>query len=742
VRDDTHASPAGAGRARALLLAVFFLSGVSALVYQVAWQRLLTVHYGVGAISICLIVSVYMFGLGVGGLLGGMAAERVRRRIALYVAVELSIAAFGVLSPHLLSVLGLHTAGSDYVATLAWLAAFLAVPTILMGTTLPLVTKIYSPLARSFVATVSVLYAVNTLGAAFGSLIASYVIVSRWGLDTAVFVAAGTNAALAFSVLAFGRRLGSGSEAAVATPTEHAAPRARLRLAGAIVFASGFLAIGYEIVWFRVIGILVKDSPYAFSSVLSVYLAGLGLGSLAVLALRRRWPALEGPGVLFAMQWLIGLYVLASILVLYQGIESGVLAHLPRLSFLADLHPPAKVTPSVAAIVMALDIFWWPAAFFLVPTLLMGAGFPLVSALGMIEPGQEGRSVGRIYWYNIAGNVAGGVATGFVLLPLLKTERTLLAFAAAGLAMAAGASALGPRTVPRPARVVAVLVPLALALAFFPRTGDLYLALHVSPLDGPHQGLVEEGRDGVVVTFAQGDHVVHYINGASHGGRPGYAYHAETIEALSCAPRRADILVIGYGAGSIVEQVLAAPGVERVTIVEINAAAIANLRKLPVIEGMLSDPRVTVVIDDGRRHLLRSGARYDLILMDPLRTRTAYSNNLYSREMADLVKSRLHPGGVAMVWTDEFKVLPRTWATAFPHLRMYTFFLLASTEPLVRRAEDAAALLGRYSTEERQRLLPYQDAYRGDREWVLGETAGQPINRDWKPVTEYYLGRP
>ena len=336
---------------------------------------------------------------------------------------------------------------------------------------------------------------------------------------------------------------------------------------------------------------------------------GLGAGSLAVLALRRRWRALEGPSVLFAMQWLIGLYVLASILVLYHGIESGTLAHLPRLSFFTDLHPPEAFPRSLAAAFMALDIFWWPAAFFLVPTLLMGAGFPLVSALGMIEPGQEGRSVGRIYWYNIAGNVAGGIATGFLLLPLLKTERTLLAFALAGVAMAAGVSVLGARRVPRAARAVAVLVPLALALAFFPRSGELYRALHVSPLEGAHQSLVEEGRDGVVVTFAQGERVIHYSTAPIPRRPAGVRLHMETIEDLGCAPAGADILVIGYGAGSLVEEVLAAPGVERVTVVEINAAAIANLRKLPTLDRMLSDPRITIVIDDGRRYLLRSADR-------------------------------------------------------------------------------------------------------------------------------------
>ena len=558
-------------------------------------------------------------------------------------------------------------------------------------------------------------------------------------------MAAATNAVLALSVLAFARRIGSGTEAPAAAPDGDgdAAPRPRLRLAGAIVFVTGFLAIGYEIVWFRVIGILVKDSPYAFSSVLFVYLVGLGAGSLAVLALRRRWRALEGPAVLFAMQWLIGLYVLGSILVLYHGIQSGALAHLPRLSFFTDLHPPETLPRSGGGGLHG-------------PRHLLVAG----RLLPRPHPAHGGGVSARLRAGDDRARPGGALRRPHLLVQhrgqRRRRDRDRLRAAAAAQD---GADAAGLRRWPgwpwppasppsgpahsrAAARAVAVLVPLALALAFFPRTGELYRALHVSPLEGPHQSLVEEGRDGVVVTFAQGERVIHYINGASHGGRPGYAYHMETIEALSCAPRRADILVIGYGAGSIVEEVLAAPGVERVTVVEINAAAIANLRKLPALDRMLSDPRITIVIDDGRRYLLRSEARYDLVLMDPLRTRTAYSNNLYSLEMAELVKGRLRPGGVAMVWTDEFKVLPRTWATAFEHLRMYSYFLLASSAPLVRRDEDAQALLSRYSAEERRAAGPLRTRLPRRSRPGPARDGRLPINRDWKPVTEYYLGRP
>ena len=189
-----------------LLKFVFFFSGFSSLIYQVVWQRLLTTYYGVGSISITLIVSVYMFGLGLGALLGGFLAERVKARITLYFLVELLLGIFGLASLPFLDVLGRYTAGSSYIVSFCFMFLFLCIPTVLMGITLPLLTKIYNRLVQNFLASISILYFINTLGAALGAVIASYGVISFFGLDTGIYVAAAINFVLAifiFSARAF-----------------------------------------------------------------------------------------------------------------------------------------------------------------------------------------------------------------------------------------------------------------------------------------------------------------------------------------------------------------------------------------------------------------------------------------------------------------------------------------------------------------------------------------------------------
>jgi len=717
------------------LLVVFFFSGCASLMYQVAWQRLLTVYYGLGAVSVALIVSVYMFGLGVGALAGGAAADRARSPLTLYLAIESSIALFGASSPWLLSALGSATAGSGYVMTCLWLFAFLAIPTLLMGMTLPMVVKMFHRATGNFFDAVGALYAINTLGAAFGTLFSAYVVVSLWGLDRTIEIAAAINALLAVVVW----RLRSApwpADAASAPP--YAEPLAALVYP--IVFVTGFLAIGYEIVWFRLVSVLVKDSPYAFASALAVYLTGIAAGSLAAVAFVRTAGTARLRQLFFVLQWLIGCYVVASVTAFYYAMPRGPLASLARRSFATLVHPPPVVPASLGDIVTALDIFIWPALLFLVPTLLMGASFPLIAALGLTQPAGEARTLARVYACTILGNVAGGLVTAFVLLPWLHTEPTLRMFAVAGVLMVLLASTRTERSaVPRMWRIAATAAPIALALMLFPGAGRLYAAMHVPPA-GYDESVLEEGRDAIVITYLHGDAMINYINGSSHGSRPGYGFYYETIETLSHAPHAKTALVIGLGTGSILEQVLAAPQMERATVVEINATSVANLRKLPLFQRLLSDPRVDLVVDDGRRYLLRTTGRFDLVLMDPLRTKTAYSTNIYSAEIARIIRDRLAPGGVAMVWTDEFHVLPRTWASVFPHARLYSYFLICSTDPLARDAALAERLIAQHGDAGRRAIEAYDHSYVGDRDRILAATASYPLDHDWAPVTEYFLG--
>jgi len=244
-------------RYRLMLNLMFFLSGFASLIYQVVWQRLLTLHYGVGAISTTLIVTVYMVGLGFGGLLGGFLAESVRDRTRLYAIVELSLGFYGLISLSLIGFIGTRMATGHYVWSFCFMWIFLTIPTLFMGMTLPIMTKVFHQLVQDFFQTISSLYFVNSLGAAAGAICAGYVIISFFGLDLGIYVASAINFCLGVMMLHL-RKRGAGTESETPHtrgPTTIVSRRVN-PVACSLVFVSGLLAIGYEIIWFRVIGIL------------------------------------------------------------------------------------------------------------------------------------------------------------------------------------------------------------------------------------------------------------------------------------------------------------------------------------------------------------------------------------------------------------------------------------------------------------------------------------------------------
>ncbi len=728
--------------ATTLLGIVFFLSGFAALVYQVVWQRLLTVHYGVGAVAITLIVSVYMLGLGMGALVGGYLAERVRARLFLYCAIELGLGVFGLASLPLLQFLGRATAGSAYPVALVCMFAFLAIPTCLMGMTLPLLTKIFNRVIDNFFETVSFLYFINTLGAAFGALAASYLLISFIGLDGGVYTAAATNFLLAVLILA-ARRLPVLDD--VMAQSAARLPAERLgRVAYALVFVTGFMAIGYEIIWFRLVEVIVKSSPYAFSVVLSIYLLGIALGSRAMRHYLSRRPDAPRVALFFRLQSYIALYVLASVIAYYLLTQYTGLALLTRASFEGVTESVKESSPLVHLLVRMFnvgDIFVWPLVFVLVPTIFMGATFPLIAALALADARHEAKTVGAVYFSNILGNVAGGIVTGFVLLPLLKTELTCVLFVAVGIVLGRWGKSAGDLRLYWLARPSIVLALLTVVVLFFPRRGELYVAMHPIPA-GTSVVEVEEGVDGVSVVCQRGDVVYNWINGRFQAEYPDDRSYFQAIEAAAFAPAVRNVLVIGYGTGSTTEAALRLDGLESLTLVEVSESLVVNLKKLDLFREMLADPRLRLVIDDGRRLLLQEEKRYDLILMDPLNARTSYSNNIYSREFFELAASRLNPGGILYVYTTEHRALPKTVAAVFPYVRMYERCCLASNTPLVEHDGRRDELLAKFSPERQALILEkgQSDQYLGDSTFVDRLTRGYSINRDWRPVCEYWIG--
>jgi predicted membrane-bound spermidine synthase len=339
----------------------------------------------------------------------------------------------------------------------------------------------------------------------------------------------------------------------------------------------------------------------------------------------------------------------------------------------------------------------------------------------------------------VFGNVLGGLLTGFVLLPMAGTERTLLAFGLLGLMFGLALRSVGRRIASVVVRFACISLLAIAAVASFPRPGELYAAMHTPPFAGGTARFVE-GFDSVVFTWQNGEQMRNYINGQGHGYRPGPLYYAEAIEGLTFAPNPRRVLVIGFGAGSTTEAALLPPEVQQVTLVELSGSLIENLRNFPVTKRILDDRRVNLAIDDGRRFLERSGEKFDAILMDPLRTTTAYSNNLHSRQFFSLCARHLTDGGVLMVGgVGDDAVIPRTVVEEFPHVRVYPSFSLASKTPMRQNRERLERMLGSFDAEMQAAIWSLaQDAIDG--RMLAAASSAYPTNNDWHPASEYYLG--
>lgn len=728
------------------LYAVFFFSGFASLIYQVVWQRMLTLHYGVGTLSITLIVSVYMLGLGLGAYFGGRLAEQGRNNVRLYFIIELLLGIFGALSLPFLDAIGQATAGSSYGVSLLCMFAFLFAPTFLMGMTLPLLTKIFSRCISSFLDNLSALYFINTLGAALGAILTSYLLISFFGMAAAVYTAVALNILLA-AAIAFAEKKWPQAQVQAAAPPEEESKEHFGKYVFLFVFVSGFLAIAYEIAWFRLCSVMIKSSVYAFSTILAVYLLGVALGSRGMKRRLAKNKKIEGKQLFFRLQGGIGLYVALSIIAWYWLTAHTPLSVATKASFGFENHPPLHFDLSSAkqifvTLYTSFDIVLWPLFFAFVPAYLMGACFPLIASLSKKGSGKEGETVGRAYFVNVGGNVLGGIVTGLLLLPLLGTEYTLLLLAGGNLLFFFGLRNFRGRELSLRARFAFLLPALALLILLFPKKGQAWDTMHIIADKEAYDSYYEEGLDGVTATFVEGENVRNFINGLAHGGRPASGFHFMTIEGLSCAQQNGEVLVIGYGTGSVVEAALKSPEVKKVTCVELSETLMDNLRKIELFQKLLSDPRLELVIDDGRRYLLaHPEKRYDAILIDPIRSATAYSNNLYSQEFFALAKTHLSPGGIFLFWRDEHKVLLRTAASVFPEMRVYKEFSICSGNPLQGDTLRRRRMIDSFTPENRVGLNGrIGKTYLGDRGMVEKATAGAAINTDLRPACEYYLG--
>jgi spermidine synthase len=673
----------------ALLGLAFFLSGAAALVYQVVWQRILTLHTGIGVVSVSLIVASFMAGLGLGSQLGGLFSARLRPRSALvaFAAIELGVGAFAAVSCRLyhegLGTLAASLYRTSAGAALAHFSAFL-LPTTLMGMSLPFLVRATVRATASASRVIGTLYGINVLGAATGALLAPWVLVRYLGMEGAVLLGAGANlvAAAAAALTARGAPLGrEGALAPAGSAPAATGARAPFGLWLLLYGFSGFLALSLEIVWFRLMDVGVKSTAYTFGTVLALYLLGLGAGSLVG---GRRAARLERPLAAFLDFQLLLVGCAVAGLALVAWLPAGAPGY--RWFFEYWRQEPffhLGADWSLGPLVRLYAVL--PLALFGAPTVLMGLSFGALQRAVQDDPEASGRKVGLLQAANIVGCTAGSLVTGLLLLERLGTAGTVRLLAGVGglvfLLLRARQPGRARATWSRAAA-------LGLALLALPSNDALWRRLHgITELTPP--SFIGEDASAVSAIFpGEGERWRVTVNGLPHSWLPFEGIHT-LLGAVPALIHEApeEIAVIGLGSGETAWAVACREETRRVRVFEIAASQprllreVARVAPFASLVELLSDRRVSVEAADGRQALARDARRYDVIEVDALHLTAAGSGNLYSIEFFELCARRLKPGGLLCSQKPNRRV-GLTFAEALPHVLDFGNMVVGSNQPI------------------------------------------------------------
>jgi spermidine synthase len=431
----------------------------------------------------------------------------------------------------------------------------------------------------------------------------------------------------------------------------------RLRLALGIAALSGFVALSYEIVWYRMLSVMTRGMAATFGLLLGAYLFGLAFGS------RISGFFCKGSG---------GDPRELRILALFVAVASTI---------------AALVGPAFAWSAHFTD-YRIGLALVAVGAAFLGAVLPLVSHFGIAPDDRAGTNLSYVYLANIIGSAAGSLITGFVLMDRMPLVSIARALCVAGFALAAGLLATSRMRGPRAAGAHAALVACsAIAIAIWPRLYDRFyekLILKNEYTGEPFAEIVET-KSGVI-TVAQDGTV--YGGGAYDGvlntslvkeDLNGIA-RAYIVGALHPAPRQ--VLMVGLSSGSWAQVVAHLPGVEHVTIIEINPGYVEIIARHPEVSSLLTNPKVTIVFDDGRRWLRRHpDARFDFIVMNTTQHWRAHATNVLSADFMQIARKHFAPGGILYFNTTDSYDIQLTAAKTFPHFKRVRNFVAVSDAP-------------------------------------------------------------
>jgi len=692
-------NPTSSSRPAPWLYLFFFVSGFPALLYQIVWQRALFTLYGVNIESVTMVVTAFMLGLGLGSLLGG-AVSRSQQLPLLRVfgLVELLIASYGVFSLRVFHWAANFTAGSAPFQTGLVAFTLVVLPTVFMGSTLPILVSYAVRLSHNVGTSVGALYAANTLGSSVACFCAGLFLMRWLGESKTVALAAALNALVGATVLAWSfltqarqpshesnepASLHVGVAAHDATRATDEAIEIRnpelpgIGFAGAVITAgiAGFVALGYEIVWYRLFSFTTAGLAKSFAFLLGAYLYGIAAGSRVSNRICKRIAAPRS-----FTRFLVGTVLGANLLGFMVGpILFGLVV---RVSFLWTLVPIALAAACLGAI------------------------FPLLCHISIPPDERAGARMSYLYFSNIVGSALGSYLTGFVLMDIFPLRYVSLVLTLLGLGL--GMVLMLKAKLERRSFIVSAVAVFVAALFVVQASELLFRGMYEKMLlkkdfiSGMEFGTVVETRSGVIAVTQTGT----VFGGGIYDGRFNVSLVNDTngiqrAYSLSYShPSPKEVLMIGLSSGSWAQVIANHPQIEHLTIVEINPGYLRLIQRVPEVASLLQNPKVRIDIDDGRRWLMRNpGRKFDVIVMNASYNWRSNMSNLLSVEFLQLIRRHLNPGGVHFYNTTDSKEAMATGVVVFPFGMRLANFMAVSDAPLQLDAKRWLEVLLRYKID-------------------------------------------
>ena len=742
------------------VLAIFILSGAAGLIYEVVWARQLVLVFGNTTQAVSAILTGFFGGIAIGSVIGGRIADRAKRALRMYGLLELILVVIVLLTPVTFRLLHDVYRGAfqslESSPTILALIRFglsllaLGPATILMGATLPTLTRHLSRDPASLTTSFGRLYAANTVGGIVGTIAAGFVLIELLGLTGTLLVGAACSAIAGVSAIILDLRRGA-LPAAMSTPAEasspSAGPRPRVRLALIVAYVSGLTSLGYQVLWTRLLASGTGDSTYVFTTILTVFLIGLALGAVAFNLARTR---LRTINLLALGQVVIAVLVLLGMVLITNR---GVIGLLHLTSNFGSL----------------FSDFALPVVFVVLPaTFVMGLTFPAASALIADPDGHVGSNSGLLLSANTLGAITGTFVIPFLVIPLFGSPVALALIALINVAMGI-ALALGARIEERLPRLVTsgagavMAVVLVGALA----AGGLFIDPSTARILASHGTVVKSAEDDIASVQAGS------LDGYDQLWVTGTSMTVLTVDTklmpilpLILRPNSATDLTVAFGMGSAWRAALNAG---------LTATAVELVPSVPEMFGVfypdapevLANPKGNIIVADGRNHVELTTDRYDIIVVDPPPPiETAGVSVISSLEFYQAAKARLNPGGVMMQWIpygqtlDEFKDHVRTYASVFPHVIIVFgpggngLFMLGSSDPISFDPAAIQAVLGKPGVVQDLSSAadsPVHDLTGWAAEiqslvWIQGDQVAKfagsgPLVTDDHPLPEYFLLR-